>query len=244
MLLSVLIPVRNEADNILPLLEELEQALSSRYGDDFEVIYVDDASTDQTWQRLLQAQHQYRWLRLLQHQQAAGQSTAVHSGALAAHGEWLATLDGDGQNNPADLPRLLETVRDAHQQQQQITGIIGYRRQRQDSTIKILSSRLANRFRGWLLKDDSPDNGCGIKILRRSTYQQLPYFDHMHRFIPSLVMRCGQHMLVAPVDHRPRLKGRSKYGTWNRLWVGIIDLLGVIWLNARAKQVQAREEKP
>lgn len=243
MLLSVIVPVFNEAGNIFPLIEELATLVARYPTKTVEIIYVDDGSTDSTWPELIAAQRNYEWLRLLQHDHSAGQSAAVYTGANHAQGDWLAVIDGDGQNDPLDIYQLLKQLQSAHQQDPLVTGIIGHRQHRVDSKIKILSSRIANRVRALLLHDDNPDNGCGIKIVWRKTFLQLPYFNHMHRFMPSLIKRCGQRMLYYPVHHRPRVLGQSKYGTWDRLWVGLIDMLGVMWLNARARNVVVKEQR-
>lgn len=223
--LSVVVPVRNEGPNIVPLVAELRDALR---GLDAELIFVDDGSTDDTGARLDEAAGaDLRWLR---HGVSAGQSAAILAGVLAAHATWIATLDGDGQNDPADIRSLLARA-------QAETGgsvlVTGHRTARRDSRIKRLSSRIANGVRGTLLGDRTPDTGCGLKVFRRETFLELPRFDHMHRFLPALVVRAGGTVLSVPVGHRPRLRGKSNYGTLDRLAVGITDLLGVMWLMRR-----------
>lgn len=230
--LSVVVPVRNEADNILPLIEEIHAALDGRY--DFEVIYVDDGSTDATAERLKAARERFSRLRVLTHLESCGQSTAIRTGAEAAGGTWIVTLDGDGQNDPADIPALVEiAVADATGRLHLVTGI---RAKRRDSWIKRISSRLANRIRQWFLRDGVTDTGCGLKVMRRDAFLKLPYFDHMHRFYAALMIRGGGEIRCVNVNHRPRLRGTSNYGFWDRLWVGISDLFGVAWLLRRAKR--------
>lgn len=230
--LSVVVPVRNEADNILPLIEEIHAALEGRF--DFEVIYVNDGSTDATGTRLAEARDRFPRLRVLTHLESCGQSTAIRTGGEAARGAWIVTLDGDGQNDPADIPALAEiALSDATGTLHLVTGI---RVKRRDSWLKRVSSRLANGIRQWLLKDGVSDTGCGLKAMRREAFLRMPYFDHMHRYYPALVIRGGGTVRCVPVNHRPRLRGASNYGFWDRLWVGITDLLGVAWLARRARR--------
>jgi dolichol-phosphate mannosyltransferase len=230
--LSVVIPVKNEAENIEPLVAEIHAALNGRL--DYEIVYVDDGSTDGTVTRLrgLQNKGDTR-LRVLRHRASCGQSTAVRSGVQAASGRWIATLDGDGQNDPADIPAMWQVV------EQEPPGsrllLAGHRAKRRDTAVKRVSSRLANRIRAGLLGDQTPDTGCGLKLFERATFLDLPYFDHMHRFLPALVLRAGGRVVSVRVNHRPRARGTSNYGTFDRLWVGISDLFGVMWLQRRAK---------
>ena len=232
---SIIIPVYNEAGNIRPLVEEISAAVASA---DFELVYVDDCSTDETVQQVLALRQHHPWLRLIRHHARCGQSTALLTGVKAAHAPVIVTLDGDGQNDPADIPRLLATLANTPG----IVCVCGYRRQRRDSGLKKLSSKIANGVRAWLLKDDTPDTGCGLKVFYREAFLDLPYFDHMHRFLPALFRRAGRKTVSVEVNHRPRQAGRSKYGLHNRLWVGIIDLLGVIWLQRRSKLTETTEE--
>jgi len=236
--LSVVIPVYNEQDNVLPLVAEIRAALDGRL--DYEVVYVDDGSNDATPERLAEAASGFPRLRVLRHRRSCGQSTAVHTGVKAARARWVATLDGDGQNDPADLLRLLERV-SGSEGAGNLRLIAGYRRNRRDSWTKRWSSRIANGVRGRLLRDRTPDTGCGLKLFRRDTFLELPYFDHMHRFLPALVLRSGGEVCSVEVAHRPRERGRSKYGLHNRLWVGIVDLFGVAWLQRRARLAQVTE---
>ena len=229
--LSVVIPVCNEVDNIAPLAREVAAAL--RGHGSFELIYVDDGSTDGTAEAVRRVRAEVAEIRLLRHSRRAGQSAALHTGFRAARAAWVATLDGDGQNDPADLPRLL-AERDARTAREPALQLIaGHRTTRRDSWLRRVSSRVANGVRARLLGDGTPDTGCGLKLMRRDTLLELPYFDHMHRFLPALFRRQGATVVSVPVSHRPRREGRSKYGLHNRLWVGIVDLFGVMWLNAR-----------
>ena len=242
MLLSIVVPVRNEADNILPLIAEIHAALENQ--GDFEVVYVDDGSSDATPQRLAEAMARYPRLRVFAHRLSCGQSTALMTGMRAARGEWVATLDGDGQNDPSDIPKLL-AARDAAGQPgshpSNLQLIAGFRRSRRDSWLKRFSSRIANGVRSRLLGDATPDTGCGLKLIARAAYLALPFFDHMHRFLPALVQRNGGATISVDVNHRPRTLGRSNYGVLDRLWIGIVDLFGVMWLRHRAKLPEIHE---
>ena len=233
-LISVLIPAQNEAGNVGPLLTEIRAALAGRFA--YEVVLVDDASTDETYGCALGTGARIGCpLQVLRHDRAAGQSTALMTAARHSRGRYLVTIDGDGQNDPADIPGLIEA---AQRQFEEDFCIAGHRVHRHDSTWKRLQSRIANRIRGALLHDGVPDTGCGLKLLPRATYLALPYFDHMHRFLPALVQARGGSVTVVPVRHRPRLQGQSKYSAWNRAWVGVVDLLGVMWLQRRSRQVR------
>lgn len=236
--LSVVVPVRNEADNIQPLIEEIHGALEGRF--EFEVIYVDDGSTDATAENLDAARARFPRLRVLRHAESCGQSTAIWTGANAAEGEWIVTLDGDGQNDPADIPALAGiALADEGGTLHLVTGI---RARRKDTWVKRISSRLANRIRQCLLRDGVTDTGCGLKVMRRTAFLKLPYFDHMHRYYPALIIRGGGTIRCVDVNHRPRLRGVSNYGFWDRLWVGITDLFGVVWLSRRVKRPRVGPE--
>jgi dolichol-phosphate mannosyltransferase len=241
--ISIVIPAKNESGNIRPLIAELRAAMEGHFP--FELIYVDDGSTDDTYSvlRSLQAEG-FQELSLIRHRQSVGQSLAIVSGAWRATGEWLVVLDADGQNDPADIPAMVDMVRAAHAQEPRVWGVIGHRVNRRDDWVKRLSSRIANGFRDFMLKDGIPDTGCGLKAVLRERYLRLPAFNHMHRYIPTLLQAQGGIMLVHPVNHRPRLAGRSNYGVWNRLWVGLVDVLGVWWLKRRAKVVLIQESLP
>jgi dolichol-phosphate mannosyltransferase len=229
---SVVVPVRNEAENVEPLLHEIRAALDGRLA--YEVIYVDDGSTDATAARLITAAAEFPRLRVIRHAEPCGQSAALWSGVRAARAPWIATLDGDGQNDPADIPKLLAVLRDPTAPPM-LRLVTGHRRRRRDSTLKRLSSRIANGVRARLLDDRTPDTGCGLKLIQRETYLALPFFDHMHRFLPALVQREGGATVSVEVKHRPRMRGRSNYGMHDRLWAGIVDLVGVLWLKRRMK---------
>src|SRR5262245_28694258 len=226
--LSVVVPVCNEGENVGPLAQEIHAALAA-YAPS-EIIFVDDGSTDGTVGALLATREQgIPELRVIRHERRSGQSAALCTGIRSARAEWIITLDGDGQNDPADIPRLLE----ARQQNGAARLITGHRVARRDTWLRRLSSRIANGVRGRLLGDRTPDTGCGIKLLHRDTFLELPRFDHMHRFLPALFQRAGAGIVSVPVAHRPRMRGTSKYGLHNRLWVGIVDLFGVMWLIRR-----------
>lgn len=226
-LLSIVIPARDEAGNLPTLLDEIDTAFPDT---PFEVLVVDDASQDDTWAMLTRRAEQDARLRPLHHDRSAGQSTSVWQAAHAARGTWLATLDGDGQNDPADLPALLARAR-----QGDVTLVAGQRVNRRDDWLKRLSSRVANRVRAALLKDATPDTGCGIKVIERRAFLTLPYFDHMHRFLPALIQMQGGRCVSVPVNHRPRGTGHSHYGLNNRLWAGLLDMAGVMWLRKRCR---------
>ena len=232
--LSVVIPVRNEAPNIAPLVREIAAALEGRL--DYEIIYVDDGSRDETAAAVRALAREVPRLRLLRHRRSFGQSTAIRTGVKAARAPWIATLDGDGQNDPADIPKLWDMARAAASEPPLL--IAGHRARRRDSTVKRLSSRIANGVRRALLGDGTPDSGCGLKLFPRALYLELPFFDHNHRFLPALVRRAGGRVVSVPVNHRPRERGRSNYGTLDRLFVGIVDLFGVMWLMRRAKNAE------
>lgn len=228
--LSIIIPARNEAPNVAPLVAEIRAALDGAV--DYEIIYVDDGSSDETAATVCAAMADGR-VRLVRHAKSCGQSAAVRSGVIAAHAPWIATLDADGQNDPADIGKLWELARSTPAADKLI--LAGFRQKRRDTAIKRLSSRIANAVRGAMLKDKTPDTGCGLKLLRRDLYLALPFFDHNHRFLPALVLREGGTVRSVAVNHRPRQRGVSNYGLFDRLWVGIVDLFGVMWLQHRAK---------
>ncbi|HEX7817633.1 glycosyltransferase [Dyella sp.] len=234
--LSVVVPVFNERDNIPPLLAEIAAALRGKV--EFEIIYVDDDSTDDSVAVLAAEKARYPELRIVRHLTRSGQSTAVWNGVHAAKSPWIATLDGDGQNDPADIPKLL-AARDGAPDTMRLFA--GWRTTRRDSFNKRISSKIANAVRSSMLKDATPDTGCGLKLFDRAVFLRLPYFDHMHRYLPALVKRAGYYSQSVPVGHRPRTAGTSKYGMLDRLWVGIADLRGVAWLMRRAKVTRVEE---
>lgn len=229
MKISVVVPVHNETDNVDALIAEIHQALSAQ--DAYEMIFVDDGSTDDTGAKLQQAMPQYPALRVLKHQRSCGQSRAVHSGVLAAQYPWIATLDGDGQNDPADIPNLVAAWQ--AQNDSQLWMLAGFRHQRNDTGWRKFSSKFANGLRQAILHDATPDTGCGLKLFLRDKFLALPYFDHIHRFLPALMQMAGGRVISVKVNHRPRNFGQSKYGTLDRALVGIVDLLGVVWLKKR-----------
>ena len=234
--LSVVVPVFNERDNLAALVKEIVSALRGHVA--FEVIYVDDHSADDSPQVLAALRSEFPELRILRHDRQSGQSTAIRTGAKAARGAWIATLDGDGQNDPADINRLL-LARDAASSQ--IKLFAGWRVQRQDNASKRWASRWANAIRSRMLRDDTPDTGCGIKLFERKAFLALPYFDHMHRYLPALMQRAGWKTISVPVNHRGRSAGVSKYNNLQRAWVGLRDLRGVAWLISRSKVTGVEE---
>jgi len=234
--LSVVVPVHNEEDNVAPLVGEIVAALRGRI--DFEIVYVDDTSKDATLQRLRELQATVPELRVIRHLSNAGQSTAVRNGVKAARAPWIATLDGDGQNDPADIPNLLAR-RDAGDAQTKLYA--GWRVNRQDSGSKRWASKWANAIRARMLHDDTPDTGCGIKLFEREAFLDLPYFDHMHRYLPALMQRAGWKTVSVPVNHRHRTAGVSKYNNLGRALVGIRDLRGVAWLIVRSRRTGVEE---
>ena len=232
--ISVVVPVHNESASVLPLLREIEAALTGVVP--FEAVFVDDCSSDDTPRVLRDFAVAHPWLVVVLHRNNCGQSTAVRTGVREASAAAIATLDGDGQNDPADIPALLQRWRALQLADPQRPVLIaGWRSKRQDTWVRRMSSRIANGVRSRLLGDSTPDTGCGLKVFGRADFLALPYFDHMHRFLPALVRRSGGQVESVPVAHRPREHGQSHYGIHNRLWVGLVDMLGVIWLQRRAR---------
>lgn len=227
--LSVVVPVFNEEENVLPLINEIRAALTDVVR--HEIILVDDASEDRTGPILDAEADRCDDLRVIHRSERRGQSAAVSLGVRNARAPWIVTLDGDGQNNPADIPKLLE-FRDA-QRDDLLRMICGHRTDRRDTWLKRISSRAANGVRSRLLRDSTPDTGCGLKLFHRESFLLAPQFDHLHRFLPALFLRSGFRVQSVPVSHRIRERGVSKYGLHNRLWVGIVDLIGVAWLQRR-----------
>jgi dolichol-phosphate mannosyltransferase len=236
--LSVVVPVFNERDNIPPLLAEIAAALRGRLP--FEIIYIDDDSSDDSRAVLAAQKALHPELRVLHHLQRSGQSTAVWNGVRAAAAPWIATLDGDGQNDPADIPKLIAERAKAAPG---VKLFAGWRVNRMDSGSKRWASKWANAIRSRMLRDDTPDTGCGIKLFEREAFLDLPHFDHMHRYLPALMQRAGWKTVSVPVNHRHRSTGVSKYNNLNRALVGISDLRGVAWLIKRGK-VAPIEEMP
>ena len=236
---SVVIPVLDEAENIEPLTAEIHAALTNVA--DYEIVFVDDGSSDETPDMLHKAALTDSRLRRVRHRTPCGQSAAIATGVRSARGAVIVTLDGDGQNDPADIPRLLAMLGDA--ETPDLLMVAGHRAHRRDSRVKKLSSRIANGIRSRLLGDATPDTGCGLKVFTRAAFLDMPRFDHMHRFLPALMIRRGGRVISVPVNHRHRSRGRSKYGTLDRLMVGITDLLGVMWLQRRSRLPHVESEE-
>jgi dolichol-phosphate mannosyltransferase len=229
---SVVIPAKNEEENVAPVIQAIVAALNDKVS--FEIVYVDDGSDDKTYaelQRLISAGIEQ--IQPVKHRFSVGQSTAIHTGVTMAQGQLVVTLDADGQNDPADIPKLLE------QAMLQPLGsdfcIAGYRKNRKDTSWKRFQSKIANKVRSTLLHDGTPDTGCGLKVFPKTTFMKLPYFNHMHRFLPALVRRLGGKIIVVEVNHLDRQHGVSKYNMLGRLGVGLVDMLGVMWLQRRVK---------
>ncbi len=233
---SVVVPVFNERDNITPLVNEIVAALRGKHS--FEIVYVDDQSKDDSFQVLKDLMGSVPELRVVQHIKQSGQSTAVRNGVKASRGLWIATLDGDGQNDPADIPKLIEARNKAAPE---IKLFAGWRVNRKDTGSKRWASKIANSIRASFLKDETPDTGCGIKLFERAVFMDLPYFDHMHRYLPALVKRAGFQSVSVPVNHRERGSGVSKYNNLGRAWVGLKDLRGVAWLIKRSRVTGIKE---
>jgi dolichol-phosphate mannosyltransferase len=234
---SIVVPVRNEAENIAPLIAEIAAALDGRWP--YEIVYVNDGSTDATAERLASIMKDRINLRQMRHATSGGQSAAVRTGVRAARGEIVATLDGDGQNNPAFLPALISAVESGGER----TGLAaGQRVGRKDTGFKKMQSRIANTVRKAILHDGTRDTGCGLKAFRREVFLAMPYFDGLHRFLPALVRREGYEIAYVDVIDRPRHSGVSNYGFFDRLWIGIMDLAGVWWLIRRKKPTPAATE--
>jgi len=225
--MSIIIPVYNESGNVRPLAGEIANALA-KYAP-IEVIFVDDGSTDDTVAEIATVVNDDPAVRVCRHTKNRGQSASVRDGVLAASAEVIAVLDGDGQNDPHDIPKLFDRLTSTPG----VSLVIGERQNRQDTWMRRLSSRVANSVRSRVLGDGINDAGCGLKVFYRGEFLNLPAFDHMHRFLPALMRRDEHEICSVPVSHRPRIRGRSKYGVNNRLWAGIVDMLGVIWLKRR-----------
>ena len=228
---SVVVPVRNEAENVGPLAGEIAAALDGRWA--FELVFVNDGSTDGTEAALTALKAERPWLRQVRHEASCGQSAAVRSGVAAARAPVVATLDGDGQNDPSFIPALLAALETGTN----VGLVAGQRVGRRSGGFKKLQSRIANGVRAAILRDGTRDTGCGLKVFRRDAFLALPYFDGLHRFLPALFRRDGYAIAYVDVIDRPRRHGVSNYGLWDRLWVGILDLAGVRWLIRRRKNV-------
>jgi len=249
---SIVIPAKNEEDNIAKLIAEVRASLEGRFT--YEIIYIDDGSTDRTREVLHELQNDCPNLKVWSHRTSAGQSRAIYHGIHLASYPIIATLDADGQNDPADIPAMVEKLVGLNTDDSQASAgshvepslfdppgktalIAGYRKNRKDTWMKKISSRIANGFRSRILKDRTPDTGCGLKVFYRDVFLRLPYFDHLHRFLPALVQRIGYTVSIHEVAHRPRNAGTSKYGLHDRLWAGLVDIMGVMWLQKRCRPV-------
>lgn len=239
--ISIVVPVHNESGNVEKLFREFEQLNIDNIV--FEFIFVDDNSSDDTANILNTLCKKAPRLRVLQHKHNYGQSTAVRTGIKAAKYDWICTLDGDGQNDPADIPKLVELAQTIPATLRPLLISGNRKRVRKDTFIRRASSQVANAVRAHMLGDATPDSGCGLKLIDRAGYLALPSFDHMHRFLPSLVLREGGRVYSVHVSHRDRAQGSSHYGISNRLWVGIIDILGVAWLKRRTCVAEIKQEK-
>jgi len=235
---SIVVPVRNEAGNIAPLIAEIAAALAARRA--FEIVYVDDGSTDGTADELSAQMKQNPWLRQVNHKVSCGQSAAIRTGVLAARAPIVVTLDGDGQNDPAFIPALVDALEKGAPR---IALVAGQRVGRKDTQFKKFQSRVANGVRAAVLRDGTRDTGCGLKAFRREVFLALPYFDALHRFLPALIRREGYEIGYVDVVDRPRRAGLSNYGMWDRLWIGILDLAGVWWLIRRRRRVPQATER-
>jgi dolichol-phosphate mannosyltransferase len=237
--ISVIVPVKDEVQNVGLLAREIAAAVAGEPS--AEIIFIDDGSSDGTGAALLALKQELPALRVIQHARNLGQSRGIRTGVRAARSEIIVTLDGDGQNDPADIPKLLAILRDAPDAQS-IGLVSGVRARRRDTMSRRLASRMANGIRSWLLSDGAADTGCGLKAFRRDAFLALPYFDHIHRYIITLMLREGYDVRFVEVNHRPRTHGASKYTNFNRLLVGVIDLLGVRWLQRRFRgKTEAKE---
>jgi dolichol-phosphate mannosyltransferase len=234
---SIVVPVRNEAENVAPLVAEIAAAIEGRWI--FEIIYVNDGSTDATAERLAAAVRKRANLRQIRHATSTGQSAAIRSGVRAARGAIVATLDGDGQNNPAFLPELILAIEKGGER---VGLAAGQRVGRKDTGFKKIQSRVANGVRSAILRDGTRDTGCGLKAFRREVFLTLPYFDGLHRFLPALVRREGYEIAYVDVIDRPRHSGVSNYGFFDRVWIGVMDLAGVWWLIRRKKPTPVANE--
>ncbi|MDC0074925.1 glycosyltransferase family 2 protein [Alphaproteobacteria bacterium] len=236
---SIIVPMHNESSNAEKLIYEIYDNLSSFYN--FDLIIIDDASSDSTFEILSNMKDKFNSLNILKHKKQSGQSAALISGVKYAKSKWVFTLDGDGQNDPKDIKKIFELM--LRQAESNIILYAGYRKKRNDNNYKIIQSKIANYVRRKLLNDNTPDTGCGIKLFERSLFLSFPIFRNMHRFLPALAIRSGANIVSVQVNHRERSGGVSHYGMWGRLFAGILDLLGVIWLRYRRLNPEVIEYK-
>lgn len=234
-MVSVVLPIHNEQGNLTPLIDEIATAMR---GIRHEIVAVDDGSTDGSAGELDRLRERHGALRVVRLVRRAGQSAAVAAGLDATRGETVVTLDADGQNDPADIPTLLDTL-DADPT---LTAVVGYRVRRADSAWRRVQSRIANAVRNWITRDGMRDTACSLKAMRRAALIRVPRFDGMHRFLPALLKAQGGRVVEIPVRHRPRRSGRSKYGMWDRAFRGLVDAVGVRWIGRRALRYVIREE--
>ncbi len=225
--ISIVIPVFNESDNILPLINEIDEVLKRVIN--FEILVIDDGSTDSTYSKTINRSKNLKALRVFRHDKNYGQSISIRTGILKAKEDYIITLDGDGQNNPMDIIKLLNY----YDKSKGFLLVIGNRIKRNDSKFRIIASRLAFFIRQTILKDKTPDNGCAIKLFKKKDFLLLPFFNHIHRFLPVFFKVCGGQVISVPVDHRKRVSGYSKYSNFQRAIVGFYDLFGVLWLRKR-----------
>ena len=234
-----MVPVHNESENIEKLLLELSSI--DLDGIPLDFVFVDDFSSDNTLEVLQRLRTSEPRLTVLAHETNAGQSAAIRTGVVHAAGNWIMTLDGDGQNDPADIPKFVRSAAELLPSETPILVAGDRTRHRKDTLVKRISSKIANFIRNLILRDNCPDSGCGMKFFSRQSFLNLPHFDHMHRFLPSLFVQSGGKLIMVPTGHRQRNGGSSHYGTWGRLWAGIIDLMGVVWLRRRTINVKVKK---
>ena len=227
--ISIVIPAYNEAENIGSLVNEIVIQFNS---ESYEIVVVDDASKDNTATVLAELKQHHPQLDVITQKETFGQSIAIATGVRSAEADVIVTLDGDGQNDPADIPRMIAALSENKMCQM----VVGHRKKRRDSFWRVLSSKIANSVRSALLNDHTPDTGCGLKAFYKASFLALPHFDHMHRFLPALIKMYGGDVMSVPVKHRARQHGQSKYGTLDRLGAGLVDLVGVSWLRLRSKK--------
>jgi dolichol-phosphate mannosyltransferase len=238
--ITVVVPVHNEQGNAAALASEINQAGKSC--EIKKIVFVDDNSSDNTCAELDSIREEINTLVVLQHQAQSGQSAAIFTGVRYADTDWVVTMDGDGQNDPADIPKMIQALVDSDNENiKLVNGNRNIKNNRKDTVIKKWSSKIANKVRSAMLKDNIPDSGCGLKLMCRETYLSLPYFTNLHRFTPALFLRTGAEIMSVDVGHRQRSSGKSHYGLWNRLWIGIVDLLGVTWLMRKGYKAKLKE---